>query len=92
MIFIFVYKFYRLGGNNIGNELERRCYTECEFNRSLPALRASFCVPLVAVVHSSRTTAFVAECILVMLGSNGRKLIRDDFVSSLAGRREGYKD
>ena len=50
----------------------------------------SFCVPLVAMVRSSRVTMFVAKCILLMLvspyklihssrvfdinGSNGRKL------------------
>ena len=72
----FVNYINSLNGNNIGEELGRRCFTECEFNRSLPALRSSFCVPLVALVHSSRTNAFVAKCILVMLGSNGRKLIQ----------------
>ena len=72
-------------------ELIDMCDAECAFNLSLPRLRASFCVPLVAMVYNSNINVFVAKCILLMLvspyklihssrvfdinGSNGRKLI-----------------
>ncbi len=59
-----------MGGNDIGDELEKICEAECAFNKwSLPKLRTSFCVPLAAMARSSRTTAFVAKSILLMLGS-----------------------
>ena len=45
--------------NDIGDELESICEAECIFNKSLPELRTNFCVPLAAMVHSSKTTAFV---------------------------------
>ena len=61
--------------NNIGPELESICKAECAFNRSLPVIRTSFCVPLVAMVHSSRVTVFVAKSILVLLGLNSAKLV-----------------
>ncbi len=61
--------------NGIGKELECICDAECLFNRSLPQIRTSFYAPLVAMVCSSRTTAFVAKYILVMLESNRRKII-----------------
>ena len=67
--------FYSLFGNHIGDKLEGICEAECIFNQSLPELRTNFCVPLAAMARSSRTTAFVAKSILVMLGSNGSKLI-----------------
>ena len=41
--------FYRLGGNDIGFELEDICKAECAFNESLPDLRTRYCVPLVAL-------------------------------------------
>ena len=62
-------------GNDIGPELENICEVECAFNKSLPGLRTSFCVPLVAMVHSSRVTVFVAKSILVLLGLNSAKLV-----------------
>ena len=64
---------------------------ECSFNRCLPGLRTSFCLPLVAVVHTLKINVFIAKCILLMLvspykqihsckvfainGSHGRKLV-----------------
>jgi len=51
------------------------CECECVSNRSLPALRTSVCAPLAVMVRSSRTTAYVAKNILLMLGPNGRKSI-----------------
>ena len=63
-------------GNGIGDELKSIFKAECIFNKSLPELRTNFCVPLAAMARSSRTTAFVAKSILVMLGSNGSKLIK----------------
>ena len=61
--------------NNIGPELESICKAECSFNLSLPVIRTSFCVPLVAMVRSSRVTVFVAKSILVLLGLNSAKLV-----------------
>ena len=63
-------------GNTVEKELGSICAAECILNESLPELRTNFCVPLAAMARSSRTTAFVAKSILVMLGSNGSKLIK----------------
>ena len=88
-------------------QLQSICYAECLFNMLLPGLRTSFCVPLVAMVHSSRTNMFVAKCILLMLaspyklihssrvfdinGSNGRKLV-DMFDANLFPRLQDDED
>ncbi len=60
---------YSLYGNNIGLDLEKACKDEVAVNASdvLPLTRTRFCAPLVVAVRSSRTTAFVAKTILLML-------------------------
>ncbi len=54
------------------------CDAECNFNKSVPGLRTNFCAPLAAMARCSRTTAFVAKNILLMLAPNDRagKLIQ----------------
>lgn len=56
-----------IGPNGDWSELETICQAECAFNCTLPSLQTSFCVPLVAMVCSSRITAFVAKNILLMI-------------------------
>ena len=55
--------------------MEDICDAEICFNCSLPALRTSVCVPLVALVRSSRTTALIARCILAMLDCHLDKMV-----------------
>ena len=79
--------------DDIGDELYSICRDECDFNKSLPELRTNFCVPLAAMARSSRTTAFIAKSILVMLVPNGRagKLIQV-FESTLYPRSQNDED
>ena len=47
---------------------------ECAFNFSLPGLRNSLCVPLAAMVYSSKANVSVVKHILLMLNSPTKEI------------------
>ena len=67
--------FYSLGSNDVGPELTTLCEKECVFNASLPGFMPTYIDPLVAMVFSKRSTAYIVRHILQMLGPNGGKLV-----------------
>ena len=61
--------------DEIGHELRDALDYECRLNKLLPQMCTAYCVPLIALVCSCKTTRAIAVSILSMLSFRRQKLL-----------------